>query len=224
VTVLLLTWAFTVFVFTPPPEALALGVLPRATLPLMVLPVMLRFGDAAEPRKESPKSSSSSMPPPAVPKEKTVSARWRRRVLLDTERPPARAAMPPPRPEPVSPKIGRPPTGVPPRDWLPLSVLRAMVSVGVAVVKKTPVPMAPPVAVPLSAKVAVLALALPWLPPWSRLLFSVLSVTVTEPPSFQPPPPPATPRRVVMRPPAMVPAAPTKPPLAPRASLPVNVL
>jgi hypothetical protein len=92
----------------------------------------------------------------------------------------------------------------PPRDWLPLSALPAIVTSGAAVVKKAPLPSPPPIAVPAKATVAVLPLASPLLPPWARLVLSVLSVTVTEPPSFQTPPPPATPRRLALTPPGRV--------------------
>src|SRR5713101_7862111 len=102
---------------------------------------------------------------------------------------------------------------VPGMDWLPLRVLVAIVRAGVAVVKKAPLPIAPPMEVPANTTDAVLPLASPLLPPWSRLLLSVLLVTVSEPPSFHTPPPAATPKTVALTPPGRVAAAPV-PPLA----------
>jgi hypothetical protein len=95
---------------------------------------------------------------------------------------------------------------------------------GVAVVKKAPLPIPPPRAVPTISDIAVPPLASPLLPPWSRLLLSVLLPTATEPPSFQTPPPPATPRSVAVMPPGIVATIPTEPPSAATAWLPLKVL
>ena len=53
----------------------------------------------------------------------------------------------------------------PPSDWFPVNVLLPTTRPGVAVVKKAPSPMAPPIAVPTTTNAAVLELALPPSPP-----------------------------------------------------------
>jgi hypothetical protein len=106
-------------------------------------------------------------------------------------------------------------------------LLSRIVTVGVAFVKKAPLPIAPPMASPTVLKAAVLVLELPSSPPWAWLSSSELLVTVSAPPSFQTAPPPPMPSRVVVsprKPFGILTATPPVPPSAAWARLVVNSL
>src|SRR5438552_3207361 len=74
-----------------------------------------------------------------------LSARLPLMVLAEMDRSPAATPTAPPRPRPASVPNTLATTFEPPRDRLPLNVLPAIVRVGLAVVKKAPLPIAPPV-------------------------------------------------------------------------------